>query len=437
MEKNSPMNLKPLRVALLGFGSVGSEVARMLVSRHDELAARIGAPVEIAGIAVRHRRAATHGLDPALFTLDPAGLVTRGDIDVVIELIGGIEPARSLLLAAMEAGASVVTANKALIARDGSELHQAAHKHGVDLAYEASVAGAVPLLRPLRESLAGDRVHRVAGIVNGTTNYILDRMTSSGGTFVTALAEAQRLGYAEADPAADVKGTDAAAKVAILARLAFGTEVPPDEVHCEGITAITPADIAHAAAENSVIKLLGICDRTEHGVSARVHPVLVPRDHPLAGVTGAYNGVFVEAEAAGELMFHGQGAGGLPTASAVLGDLVGVSRNRAAGTAERHLPPAQDLPLIPMEQVSSRHCLSMLVTDRPGVLSDVASVFSRHGVSLVTVRQEVLGAEAVLSVTTDIAADAAISAVIRDLRSLDTVRGINRSIRIFGKGHGR
>ncbi|MGY1579783.1 homoserine dehydrogenase [Streptomyces sp. MN13] len=431
------MRLTPLRVALLGFGSVGSEVARLLVSRRDELAARIGVPVELAGIAVRRPRPETHGLDPALFTLDPARLVARGDIDVVVELIGGIEPAKSLLTSGMEAGASVVTANKALIATDGTELHEIAHKHGVDLAYEAAVAGAVPLLRPLRESLAGDRVHRVAGIVNGTTNYVLDRMTTSGGTFRTALAEAQRLGYAEADPTADVEGHDAAAKVAILARLAFGTRVSLDDVHCEGISAITPADIAHAADENAVIKLLGVAERTDAGVSARVLPALVPADHPLAAVRGAYNGIFVEAEAAGELMFHGQGAGGAPTASAVLGDLVAVCRNRVAGTTEHHQPPTADLRLVPMDEVGARHCLSMLVTNQPGVLSEVAAAFGAHGVSLVTIRQDVLGAEATLTVTTDTATDAAIGAVVKDLRSLEPVRGLNRGIRIFGAGRGR
>ncbi|MEU8779762.1 homoserine dehydrogenase [Streptomyces sp. NPDC048606] len=431
------MNLKPLRVALLGFGSVGSEVARLLVSRHDELAARIGVPVQIAGIAVRRPRGTAHDLEPALFTTDPAGLVTDGDLDVVIELMGGVEPARSLLLAAMEAGACVVTANKALIARHGGELHRAAHKHGVDLAYEASVAGAVPLLRPLRESLAGDRVNRVAGIVNGTTNYILDRMTTSGGTFPSALAEAQWLGYAEADPTADIEGYDAAAKMAIIARLAFGVEVGPDDIHREGISAITPRDIADAKAENAVIKLLGICERTDHGVNARVHPALVPRDHVLAGVTGADNGILVEAEASGELLFRGPGAGGLPTAGAVLGDLVAVGRNRAAGTSERHLPPTRHLPLFPMERVGSRRSLSMLVTHRSGVLSDVTSVFSRHGISLATIRQDVLGAEATLSLTTDTATDAAITTVVRELRSLPTVRAIHRSIRVHDQDRAR
>ncbi|MER5492539.1 homoserine dehydrogenase [Streptomyces sp. NPDC002490] len=427
----------PLRVALLGSGSVGSEVARLLTARHEELAARIGAPVELAGIAVRRPRPGAHGPDGTPFTTDPARLVSGGEIDVVVELMGGTEPAKSLLVAGMEAGASVVTANKALIAADGPELHELAQKHGVDLAYEAAVAGAVPLLRPLRESLVGDRVHRVVGIVNGTTNYVLDRMARTGGTFRTALAEAQRLGYAEADPTADVEGHDAAAKVAILARLAFGTRLALDDVHREGISAVTPADVAHAAEENAVIKLLGVCERTEAGVSARVRPVLVPREHPLAGVRGAYNGILVEAEAAGELMFHGQGAGGAPTASAVLGDLVAVCRNRVAGTTDHHRPPVDALPPVPMAEVGARRSLSMLVANRPGVLAEVAAAFGAQGVSLVTIRQDVLGAEATLSVTTGTATDAAVGAVVRDLRALESVRGVNRSFPVLGDGPDR
>ena len=289
-----------LRIALLGCGSVGSQVARLLREQAADLAVRTGARLELAGIAVRrpaHPRAA--GIDRELLTADAMGLATRPDIDIVVEVIGGIEPARSLLLAAMKAGKSVVTANKALLAENGAEIHGAAREHGADLYYEAAVAGAIPLLRPLRESLAGDTVRRVLGIVNGTTNYILDRMDTSGAGFTEALEEAQSMGYAEADPTADVEGFDAAAKAAILAGLAFHTEVTAADVHREGITDVTTADMTSARALDCVVKLLAICERSDDGVSVRVHPAMIPRSHPLAAVGGAYNAVFVEAESAG------------------------------------------------------------------------------------------------------------------------------------------
>ena len=331
---------KPLRVALLGCGVVGSQVARLIHDQAADLTARVGAPVELVGVAVR-RPDLQRGADvPAeLFTSDAQGLVTRGDVDVVVEVIGGIEPARSLILAALEHGASVVTANKALLAEDGATLFRAAEKAGRDLYYEASVAGAIPILRPLRESLAGDRVTRVLGIVNGTTNFILDRMDSAGSGFAEALEEAQALGYAEADPTADVEGFDAAAKAAILASLAFHTRVTAADVHREGIAEVTASDVASAREMGSVVKLLSICELVEGpdgpAVAARVHPAMIPRDHPLASVREAFNAVFVESDAAGQLMFYGPGAGGAPTASAVLGDLVTVARNRLSDGAGR------------------------------------------------------------------------------------------------------
>src|SRR3954452_19621391 len=328
-----------LKVAMLGCGVVGSEVARQLTVHADDLEARVGRPVELVGIAVR-RPARDRGdlpVDPALFTDDANGLVTRGDIDVVVEVIGGIEPARSLILAALEADASVVSANKSLLAEDGATLFAAAEKYGGDLYYEAAVAGAIPILRPLRESLVGDRVRRVLGIVNGTTNYILDKMDSTGAGFEEALEEAQQLGYAEADPTADVEGFDAAAKAAILASLAFHSRVTAADVHREGITDVTAADIASAAEMGSVVKLLAIAEistgsQGEAGISVRVHPAMIPRLHPLASVREAFNAVFVESEAAGQLMFYGPGAGGAPTASAVLGDVVTLVRNRLGNT---------------------------------------------------------------------------------------------------------
>ena len=299
-DRMTPGDKQTLRIALLGCGSVGSQVARLLREQAGDLAVRTGARLELAGIAVRrpaYPRDA--GIDRDLLTVDAMELATRPDIDIVVEVIGGIEPARSLLLAAMKAGKSVVTANKALLAENGAEVHGAAREHGADLYYEAAVAGAIPLLRPLRESLAGDAVRRVLGIVNGTTNYILDRMDSSGAGFTEALEEAQSMGYAEADPTADVEGFDAAAKAAILAGLAFHTAVTAADVHREGITDVTTADMASARALDCVVKLLAICERSDGGVSVRVHPAMIPRSHPLASVGGAYNAVFVEAESAG------------------------------------------------------------------------------------------------------------------------------------------
>src|SRR4051812_3579899 len=324
---------KPLKVAVLGCGSVGSQVVRLLGEQAGDLAARVGAQVELVGVAVR-RLDAQRDIDvpDGLLTTDAMGLVTRGDVDLVVEVIGGIEPARSLILAALESGASVVTANKALLAEDGPTLFEAAEKAGRDLYYEAAVAGAIPILRPLRESLAGDRVTRVLGIVNGTTNFILDRMDTSGAGFTEALEEAQALGYAEADPTADIEGFDAAAKAAILASLAFHTRVTAGDVYREGIAEVTASDVSSARQMGSVVKLLAICALEEGpdgpAVSARVHPAMIPRSHPLASVREAFNAVFVESEAAGQLMFYGPGAGGSPTASAVMGDLVTVARNR-------------------------------------------------------------------------------------------------------------
>ena len=328
------MTPPPLRVALLGAGVVGSEVARLLVEQADDLRERVGAPLELVGIGVRRtdvdRRIA---VDPALFTTDAQGMLERTRPDVVVEVMGGLEPARTLILRAFELGAGVVTANKGLLAEDGASLYEASARHGVDLYYEASVAGAIPLLRPLRESLVGDRVLRVMGIVNGTTNYILTKMDEDGLSFDDALAEAQALGYAEADPTADVEAYDAAAKAAIIAGLAFHSRVRLGDVHREGITSVTAADIAAAKETDHVVKLLAIAERSldGRGINVRVHPAMVPRTHPLAGVREVYNAVFVESEAAGQLMFYGRGAGGAPTASAVLGDIVAVARNRISG----------------------------------------------------------------------------------------------------------
>jgi homoserine dehydrogenase len=371
-----------------------------------------------------------------LFTTDARGLATRDDVDIVIELIGGIEPSRGLILAAMEHGASVVTGNKALLAEDGATLHNAAEKYGVDLYYEAAVAGAIPLLRPLRESLAGDRIRRVLGIVNGTTNYILDRMDRVGSSYAEALEEAQALGYAEADPTADIEGYDAAAKAAILAGIAFHTSVTSADVHREGIADVIAADVASAREMGAVVKLLAICELSEDGrsVGARVHPAMLPRAHPLASVRGAYNAVFVESDAAGHVMFYGPGAGGTPTASAVLGDVVTVARNKLAGSLGPGASSYADRPVRPMGDTLTRYHISLDVDDRPGVLAAVATVFAEHGVSIETVRQRVHGPDdAELVVVTHIAPDRALAATVAQLRELDAVRDVLSVMRVEGE----
>ncbi|MBO0773087.1 MAG: homoserine dehydrogenase, partial [Actinobacteria bacterium] len=364
---------------------------------------------------------------------DAMELVTRPGTDIVAEVIGGIEPARSLLLTAMKHGKSVVTANKALLAEDGAALHAAAASAGVDLYYEASVAGAIPLLRPLRESLAGDAVYRVLGIVNGTTNFILDRMDTSGAGFADALEEAQGLGYAEPDPTADVEGFDAAAKAAILAGLAFHTGVTAADVHREGITGVSAADMASARALGHVVKLLAICERSDGGVSVRVHPAMIPRDHPLAGVREAYNAVFVEAESAGRLMFYGAGAGGVPTASAVLGDIVAVARNRLAGTRGPDATTYAELPVLAMGEASTRYHIALDVADRPGVLARVAEAFARQEVSIKAVRQEGRGDDAQLVIVTHSAPDAALARCVAELGSMDVVRAVASVMRVEGE----
>jgi homoserine dehydrogenase len=457
-----------IRVALLGCGVVGSQVVRLLREQADELAARVGAPLELAGIAVR--RPQRHPDVPAeLLTTDAAELVARPDVDVVVELVGGIDPARDLLLDALKQGRSVVSANKALLAEEGEALATAARDSGADLYYEASVAGAIPLLRPIQQSLAGDRIRRVAGIVNGTTNFILSAMESTGAGYADALEEAGRLGYAEADPTADVDGYDAASKAAILASLAFHTRVTASDVHREGIRDVTATDIASAKALGCTVKLLAICEQVttesqdggDHGeaVSARVYPAMIPRSHPLASVSGAFNAVFVEADAAGPLMFYGQGAGGPQTASAVLGDLVAAARNRVIGGRGPRDSAYAHLPLQPMGEVRTRYHVNLDVHDRAGVLASVASVFAEHDVSIATVKQEGgdaaernsaarassdssddvdhggdHGADATLVVVTHEAPDAALRATVDALSGLESVRGVASVLRVEGLG---
>ncbi|MDV6011772.1 homoserine dehydrogenase [Haloechinothrix sp. LS1_15] len=426
----------PIRVALLGCGTVGSEVARLLTEEADEFAARAGAPVELAGIAVR--RPDKHPeLPQELLTSDVEALVSS-DVDIVVELVGGIEPARTWLLTALRAGKSVVTANKALLAEHSPELSEAADVSGADLYYEAAVAGAIPLVRPLRESLAGDRITRVMGIVNGTTNYILSAMDSTGASYSETLEEASNLGYAEADPTADVDGYDAASKAAILASLAFHTRVSASDVYREGIGSVGAADVAAAKMIGRTVKLLAICERVtdpdgSESVSVRVHPVMIPHSHQLAGVGGAFNAVYVEADGAGELMFFGQGAGGAPTASAVLGDLVDVARNRLGGGRGPRESAHAGLPVRPMGDTPTRYHISLQVADRPGVLAQIAQVFAKHDVSLASVRQRDKHSTASLVVVTHAAPDSALRATVDDIGELDVVHEVVSVMRVEGE----
>lgn len=424
-----------MKVALLGGGTVGAQVARLLVANAADLAARVGEPIELVGVAVRDATKPHPGVPSELITDDAQGLVMRGGNDVVVELIGGIEPARSLLLSAMEQGASVVSANKALLATHGAELHDAAERNKVDLFYEASVAGGVPLLRPLRVSLAGDRVRRVLGIVNGTTNFILTKMDEEGASYDEVLAQAQALGYAEADPTADVEGFDAAAKAAIIATLAFHTQVNIDDVYREGISKITEADVAAARGMGFVVKLLAVIELTEDGsgIVARVHPAMVPRNHPLGSVRDAYNAVFVEAEAAGEVMFYGAGAGGEPTASAVLGDIVAAARNRATSSPAVRSQPYAGLSIRPIGEARTRYSVLVDVLDRPGVLATLASVFAANDVSIETVRQDQRPTGAVLLIRTHVACESNLSKTVTDLRELECVERIVGVMRVEGE----
>ncbi len=425
-----------MKVALLGCGNVGAEIVRLLDAHADDLAARIGAPLELAGIAVRRPdRARDLPADPSLYTDDADALVARADVDIVVEVIGGLEPARRLILAALGRGAGVVTANKALLAADATGVFDAARRAGADLAFEASVGGGIPLLRPLRESLAGDRVTRVIGIVNGTTNYVLSQMAEVGVGFAEALEEAQALGYAEADPSADVEGFDAAAKAAILAGLAFHTRVGGSDVHREGITSLTSADIAGAREMGGVLKPVAIAERAGdgRGITVRVHPAVLPRAHPLAAVGDAFNAVFVQADAAGPLMFYGRGAGGAPSASAVLGDIVAVARNRLLGARAVGESAYAELAIRPMAETITRYYVRLDVADKAGVLAAVAAAFSDHDVSIKTVRQEGRGDDAALALVTHAAADGALSATVEALRGLDVVRAVTSVLRVEGE----
>ena len=430
---------RPIRVALLGAGSVGAEVARLLLSQKAELTARIGAELELVGVAVRSLKAKRNGFPKELLTTDAESLILGADI--VIEVMGGLQPAKDYILLALNSGSDVITANKSLLATHGSELFSAAEQVGAQLYFEASVAGAIPIIRPLRESLAGDRVKRIMGIVNGSTNYILDRMDKTGISLEAAMKEATELGYLEADPSLDVEGYDAAQKVAILASLAFHTEVPLESVYREGITGISAQQIAAAKREGLVIKLLAICEFIEAdesgpaGISARVYPALIPRAHPLGSVDGAYNAVFVEAESAGRLMFYGSGAGGTQTASAILGDVVSAAKRHVAGGPGLADSIHANFEILDMDRVSTRYVIQLEVKDQPGVLAKIATLFSTHNVSIETVEQAVLGRDSLtasLEIGTHLASDAALAGVVAALESNDAVESVSYVIRVEG-----
>jgi homoserine dehydrogenase len=463
------MNPEPVRVGLLGCGNVGAALVELIRTRSDDIAARTGLSLEVTRVAVRSiAKERSVALPEGVLTHDAAGVVTDPDIDVVVEVIGGIEPARELTLAAVKAGKPVVTANKELLANVGAELFAAADHAGVDLLFEAAVGGGIPVIRPLRESLAGERIDRVMGIVNGTTNYILTRMTEAGASYADALGEAQSLGYAERDPTADVEGYDAAAKAAIIASIAFGVRVVAGDVTNEGIAHITRADIDYAAKMGYVIKLLAIAEQRDgseggevggatgqvgrvsasspHGdevwgrspqqrlseVGVRVHPAMVPAEHPLASVRDSFNAVFVEGAAVGDLMFYGRGAGGFPTASAVLGDLIDAAVNRARGS-HASIGVLGKARIRPIDEVETAYYLNIDVFDRPGVLAAVAGVFGAHGVSIRSMEQEGLGDEARLVFITHVAREAAMQATVRDLHHLDSVDRITSVLRVIGE----
>lgn len=427
--------MKTLKVALLGCGNVGAQVARILLSDAGVLADRAGATLELTGIAVRSIGAKRDvQIPPELFTTDAEALIDEADI--VIELLGGMEPASSLIRRALARGASVVTGNKALLAAQGGELNALALENNAQLRYEAAVAGAIPILRPIMDSLSGDKITKVMGIVNGTTNFILDAMDSTGAQFDDVLAEAQALGYAEADPTADIQGHDAASKAAILASLAFHTDFAIGDVHCEGITKITAADVAAAKEAGMVIKLLAIAERSEAGIGVRVHPTLLRRTHPLAAVHGAFNAVFVEAENAGELMFYGAGAGGAPTASAVMGDTVSVARRMASGGPLPAASAQQPVKVMDFSDITTSYWIGLQVHDEPGVLASIAQIFAANGVSIETLRQdsnpEINGGVAELVLVTHRSTEAALAATLAAVADLAAIREVTSVLRVEG-----
>jgi homoserine dehydrogenase len=423
---------KPVRIGMLGCGVVGGSVARLLLADSAELSTRAGVKIELSRIAVRTIKP-HEGINPALFTTDPFSIVNDPEIDLVIEVMGGIEPARELIMTAIENRKSVVTANKALLASHGAEMFTAAYAKGEDIYYEASVAGAIPIIRPMRDSLAGDFVTRLMGIVNGTTNYILTKMHEDNREFADVLKEAQALGYAEADPTADIEGFDAAAKAAILSGLAFHTRVTVDDVYREGISKITLEDVNIAKSMDHVIKLLAIAELTPADeISVRVHPVMLHKSHPLASVRDAYNAVFVEAESAGSLMFYGRGAGGAPTASAILGDVVAVARHIALNSVGQRETDYADRDIAPIETTKTKFLIRLEVADKAGVLAAIATTFANHGVSIQTVNQSGRNNDAEVTIVTHLATEGELKATVAALKAMEIVNNISSVIRVEG-----
>ena len=422
-----------VRVGVLGCGNVGAALVHALESDAALITQRSGVRIEVARVAV-HNLAKERDvvLGPGVLTNDADRVVTDPDVDVVVEVIGGVEPARTLILHALKSGKPVITANKELLANFGEELIEAAETAGVDLLFEASVAGGIPLMRPLRESLAGERITRVMGIVNGTTNYVLTRMTEEGSSFAAAVAEAQALGYAERDPTADVEGFDAAAKAAIIASIAFGARVVAGDVYREGITDITADDIAAARELGYVVKLLAVAEEHNGAVGARVHPAMVPLDHPLASVRGSFNAVFIEGRTVGQLMLLGRGAGGGPTASAVLGDVIDAAKNLHAGARGATIGTLMRKPIRPIDETESQFYISLDVVDQPGVLAAIAGVFGEHEVSIQSMQQKGQGEGARLIFVTHLAREAALSATIHAVRELDVVASVGSVLRVVG-----
>lgn len=429
-----------MTIGVLGCGNVGAALVELIERQGDEIAGRTGLRLTVGKVAVRSlSKERTVAVPAELLTTDAHAVVSDPSIDLVVEVIGGIEPARELISTALKAGKPVVTANKELLANVGVELFADADRAGVDLLFEAAVAGGIPIIRPLRESLVGEPVSRVMGIVNGTTNYILTKMAEEGWTYAAALAEAQSLGYAERDPTADVEGFDAGAKAAIIATIAFGAKVVAGDVSHEGIAGITQTDIDFAGRLGYVIKLLAISERFDDGtVAVRVHPAMVPAEHPLAGVRDSFNAVFVEGGAVGDLMFYGRGAGGYPTASAVLGDVIDAAANLAKGT-HATLGSFGRAELRPVDELRSPYYINLEVLDRHGVLAEVAGVFGDHQVSIRSMEQEALPADADtpagtarLIFITHAAKEADVRATLSELRSLDTVRSVGSVLRVVG-----
>ena len=424
------MNDRTLRVGLLGCGTVGTAVARLLHEHREDIARRAGCRLEVSKVAVRDpSKRRDVPVDASAFTADPMDVIDDPDVDIVCELMGGSEPAGSLILAAFDRDKPVVTANKELLSTRGRELFDASEAKALDLYFEAAVGGGIPLVRPLKESLTGERLTRIIGIVNGTTNFVLTRMSENGMSFADALEEAQCLGYAEADPSADVDGHDAAAKCAILASIAFNARVVAADVYREGIAGVSTEDIEFARRLGYVVKLLAIAELHEERIAARVHPAMIPSNHPLAAVRDAFNGVFVEGSNVGELMFYGRGAGGEPTATAVIGDLVTVARNRLAGARGVGCTCFLERTIRPMSEMEGQYYILLRVEDRPGVLAEIASVFGRNEVSIKSVWQEGTGADAQLVFITHRAREGSFQQAVtelRDVRAVEEVRSVLR-----------